>query len=299
MITVTGDIVAGYEPPIGDVTGHINATDPALRIKILLSSAPAPTLMARAVKVRASILLSASPAPTLLARRMLPARAQILLSSAPAPSLTAKRVTKANAWLPSPAGTPSLLGWIDWPDAINQNLDRQFYICELRKTGLDSVRVPMIYLQATLNSRRSNFLSVVLPSDDSFIPLITERLGGTFAVIRGVLKSGGTVREVEMFEAPISLPGRSIGPTSSSIPLSGYTPAYVPTGALAGITRRLQHIRTITTGVETRIRCAVDWWLKPGMIADTGTFTFEVGYINYYVTDNDAYCDIGAAPING
>ena len=28
MITVTGDIVAGYEPPIGDVTGHINATDP-------------------------------------------------------------------------------------------------------------------------------------------------------------------------------------------------------------------------------------------------------------------------------
>ena len=296
MITAVGRLRAGYEPPIGDVTGRV--ARPGAYAEVLISSAPAPSALATVHPARAKILLSSAPAPTVTARAVT-ARVRIILSSAPAPSLTAKRVTKATAWLPSPAGTPSLLGWIDWPDAINQNLDRQFYICELRKTGINSVRVPMMYLQATLNSRRSNFLSVVLPSDDSFIPLITERLGGTFAVIRGVLKSGGTVREVEMFEAPISLPGRSIGPTSSSIPLSGYTPAYVPTGALAGITRRLQHIRTITTGVETRIRCAVDWWLKPGMIADTGTFTFEVGYINYYVTDNDAYCDIGAAPING
>ena len=42
-----------------------------------------------------------------------------------------------------------------------------------------------------------------------------------------------------------------------------------------------------------RVRCDIDFFLKPGMTVIAEDQTFVAGFINYYVSEVDQFCEIG------
>lgn len=58
--------------------------------------------------------------------------------------------------------------------------------------------------------------------------------------------------------------------------------------------RALTGVRSLSQyGSLTRVRADIDWLLRPGMTALAGGRTLNVAYINYYVSGNQAYMDVG------
>ena len=85
------------------------------------------------------------------------------------------------------------------------------------------------------------------------------------------------------------------GPTNYTGTISGYSERFgdqVPNSF--AYKRQLTGVRSISTGSgNIRVRCAIDWMLRPGQTAIVDGVEFVVGFINYYVTGSDAYCDTG------
>ncbi len=58
--------------------------------------------------------------------------------------------------------------------------------------------------------------------------------------------------------------------------------------------RVLREVRAIFTQASgLRVRCGVDWLLRPAQLASVDGVPFVVAYINYYVSDGDQYMDVG------
>jgi hypothetical protein len=76
--------------------------------------------------------------------------------------------------------------------------------------------------------------------------------------------------------------------------ISGFSSDFI--GSVTAGTRALQEIRTLSNTVNgsTRLRCAIDWFLRPGQTVTGAEQTFTAEYINYYVTSGgQAYMDVG------
>ena len=74
--------------------------------------------------------------------------------------------------------------------------------------------------------------------------------------------------------------------------LRGYTD---PVQAVVG-SRTAQGVRTVSVsgGNLVRVRCDIDWFLKPGNTLQVPGYSFVVNYINYYCpTGQDNYMDVG------
>jgi len=41
------------------------------------------------------------------------------------------------------------------------------------------------------------------------------------------------------------------------------------------------------------VRCDIDLFLQPGMTVTAMGETFRAGYINYYVSQTDKFCEVG------
>ena len=62
----------------------------------------------------------------------------------------------------------------------------------------------------------------------------------------------------------------------------------------AAYDRALTGLRTVSSGSSLRVRCAVDWLLRPGHRAYVQGVPFVVRYINYYAPAGfDSYMDVG------
>lgn len=57
--------------------------------------------------------------------------------------------------------------------------------------------------------------------------------------------------------------------------------------------RVMTAVRSLTSDPGVRVRCGVDWYLRPGQEAAARGNTFTVAYLNYYVTSADEYMDVG------
>ncbi len=190
---------------------------------------------------------------------------------------------------PSPLGTPAALAWHDF---TGSTVGAQTYVMDLvTPSGL--VRVPISSWQATLQTDAASYVQCVIPAAAPWVDTI---LAATEFVIsrRAALVGGGAV-EYAMARSPIEQREPSQGPARYTVVLSGY-----PDALTANDDPPTAQDRTLT-GVRSvaglpgalRVRCAIDWLLRPGMRAYQGSTPILVDYINYYVPGNDEYMDVG------
>jgi hypothetical protein len=190
----------------------------------------------------------------------------------------------------SPLGAASMLAHSDFAGGIS-DLDVDSYVMDLTTPG-GVVRVPMSSWQATLQSGRSNYLQCVVSAAQEWADDIADAT--VFTIYRSVTLEGQAL-EHEMGHAPVTYQIDQ-GPSRYTATISGYTDGYpVVDDPEPLFDRTLFSIRSITTTASGyRVRCAVDWLLRPGQRAFIDdSRSFVVAYINYYVAQGDAYMDVG------
>jgi len=206
--------------------------------------------------------------------------------------------------------------FVDWAADIDPVTSSVYYALEIDDGVLDAVRIPMSSwqatiqsgrasfaqavipaalswvdtIQATIQSGRASFAQAVIPAALSWVDTISDRSDGEFIVYRGVTYSDGETQESELARAPLQTVRLDQGPTNATMTISGYQTQTLPTGT---ITRTLQNVRSQSSGNGFRVRCDVDWFLRPGYQAIARETEFTVAYINYYVNTDDEYMDVG------
>ncbi len=167
------------------------------------------------------------------------------------------------------------------------------YVADLVTPG-GLVRVPMSSWQATLRTGVSSYVQCVI---SACAPWVASIGAATEVVIsRRALLPGGQALEVEMARAPADQAQFDRGPQRYTCTLSGYSGAFVGSAdPAAAFDRTLTGLRSVSSGSGgRRVRCAVDWLLRPGQRAFADGVPMVVGYINYYSPSGfDSYMDVG------
>jgi len=166
------------------------------------------------------------------------------------------------------------------------------YVMDLITPG-GTVRVPVSSWQATLQTGASNYVQCVVPACTAWA---TDINAATAFVInrRAVLPNGQAV-EAEMARAPADTVVYDRGTTRHTCTISGYSTAFeANTDPAVVFDRTLTGVRSTSSGARMRVRCNIDWLLRPGQRAWSLGVPMVVGYINYYVpSSGDAYMDVG------
>lgn len=190
-----------------------------------------------------------------------------------------------------PLGSPCPLSHHDFT-AFLDSTKQNFYSMDLVTPG-GLVRVPISSWQATLQTDVQSYVQCVVPAATEFVPDIEA---ATEFVIRrrGQLLDGRTI-EYEMARSPaqtVSLDGGAYNHTAT---ISGYTAAITAVeDPPTALDRTLSGVRTTSRNSgNVRVRCNIDWLLRPGHRAYLGEEAIVVRYVNYYVPGFDQYMDIG------
>jgi hypothetical protein len=193
---------------------------------------------------------------------------------------------------PSPLGATRALAYHDFTGLLGDAVTT--YVMDLTTPG-GTVRVPISSWQATLQTGASNYVQCVVPAVAAWAATISEAT--EFVISRRAAIPDGAPIEYEMARAPVQTISMDRGPTNYTGTLSGYSDAFAENEAPdATYDRTLTGIRSVTSGsVKTRVRCGIDWLLRPGQRAFyDGEASIIVSYINYYVpAGSDAYMDVG------
>jgi hypothetical protein len=180
--------------------------------------------------------------------------------------------------------------FVDWAKAINFLTTRTYYALDIDDRDLPPIRIPMSSWQATRQMGRASFAQAVIPAAGQWESAIYDRAAaGEFIIMKGALFEDGSVEESELARTPIQTVRRNEGAVNLTLTLSGY----VEVAAAETNIRELQNIRSITNDPGTRVRCDIDWFLKPGQVAVARDVSFTVSYINYYANVSDQYMDVG------
>ena len=192
---------------------------------------------------------------------------------------------------PTMLGQPRILAAHDFTGALGDR-GALIYVMDLLTPG-GRVRVPISSWQATLQVEQSNYLQCVVPACLPFVAQINAAT--SFQITRQARLPEGSVFEYPMAAAPLQTVITAQGTNNFTATLSGYSPGLVLVGTPPpSAARVLQGVRTVFTQPGgLRVRCSIDWLLRPGQLATLDGASFLVSYINYYVTDGDQYMDVG------
>lgn len=201
----------------------------------------------------------------------------------------------ARAAATSPLRPAAALGFSDFTPYLSERQTHRYVADLVTPAGL--VRVPISSWQATLQTGAANYVQCVVPSCGPWLQQIEDATA--FIVSRlASLTDGGTV-EVPMARAPVQTLQIDRGPRNHTASISGYTEAFAAAEVPdARFDRRLQAVRSISqTARGARVRCAIDWLLRPGQRALYADAGMTVAYMNLYVTMNvhsvESYMDVG------
>lgn len=188
-------------------------------------------------------------------------------------------------------GGPQPLAYHDFTGQIGDAVNR--YVMDL-VTPTGAVRVPISSWQATLQTGSSNYLQCVIPACTVWTGAINTATA--FVISRRAVLPDGAAIEYEMARAPAESARFDRGPLRETCTLSGYSEAFAASeNPPAAYDRALTGVRSISSGPSYRVRCAVDWLLRPGHRAFVEGAPFVVSYINYYAPPEfDAYMDVGS-----
>lgn len=191
----------------------------------------------------------------------------------------------------SPLGAIDLLAWHDFTGQLGDTLTR--YVLDVT-TDEGVVRMPISSWQATLQTDVKCYVQCVVPACAPYVDIITAAT--SISIKRQAVLPDGTVFEYEMAAAPDPSATLSQGPRNYTATISGYADAFATEeDPAATYDRQLQQIRTMTTSPSNlRVRCAIDWLLRPGMRAIVSEEqSLIVAFINYYSNGGDEYMDVG------
>lgn len=195
------------------------------------------------------------------------------------------------ATIAPPAG--ELKFYPDWTALLDPLQTQIIYTAVLTgsQNGLDDLPLAISSWQSTVQAGRSDYLNVVVPGlTTDLMDAISARPDGEIVVYRGARFEDGTVQTVELSRAAFQSAAFDRGPGRFTATLSGYRA--VVYGDLG--TRTLFGVRSMSVSSGgMRVRCAIDWRLRPGMTAIAAGQSLNVAYINYYVNRTDAYMDVG------
>lgn len=139
---------------------------------------------------------------------------------------------------------------------------------------------------------RSTYLQAVIPAAEPFLPDLEARQSGELVIQKGLKLSDGSARFEEILRSRFDTLRPDRGQRALTIAVSGYQPGK----PFANGHRKLTGIRSISApNGRRRVRCDVDLFLQPGMTVDSMGETFTVGFINYYVSQADKFCEVGEA----
>jgi hypothetical protein len=184
------------------------------------------------------------------------------------------------------ASAPASVLYNDISVAIPANSSIRYVMDLFTPSG--NVRVPVSSWQATLQVDRQNFVQCVIPACLEWVDIIGVATG--FAI-----SSVAIDVNIETLIASISsldVPRFDRGPTRYTCTLSGYETGFVSNdNPDSAYDRTLIGIRSTSAG--PRVRCNIDFFLRPGQRAWADDIEIIVDYINYYCTGTDAYMDVG------
>jgi len=180
--------------------------------------------------------------------------------------------------------------FVDWSADIDPITAQTYYACEIDDGVLVAIRPPISSWQATVQTDRASYAQAVIPAATAWVSAINDRADGELVIYRGVRYSDGSTQETELARAPLNDVRFDAGPTNATMTISGYAVLPPPTGAL---TRTLANVRSESNSGGFRVRCDIDWFLRPGHTAISRGTSFVVSYINYYANASSEYMDVG------
>ena len=192
--------------------------------------------------------------------------------------------------VPSPLRAPRALVYQDFTGVLGDAIS--VYVMDLI-TPAGPVRVPISSWQATLQTGASNYVQCVVPACAAWFAALNTAT--EFVIYRRAVLPSGAAIEYEMARAPASTVQYDQGPERYTCTLSGYSPAFAASATPnPGQDRALTGVRSVSIGRAMRVRCAVDWLLRPGQRALVQGVPMPVRYINYYAPSGfDSYMDVG------
>lgn len=197
----------------------------------------------------------------------------------------------ARADVPSMLGTANPLATHDFTSVLGDAIT--YYVMDLT-TPSTVVRVPISSWQATLQTGLSNYVQCVVPAVSAYVSAINA---ATQFKISRLVEVPGLVAPLtyEMASAPVQTTTFDQGPFRYTCTISGYSSGFAPNETpSAAYNRIMQGIRSISINQGgTRVRCSIDWLLRPSQRVFASSEEFIVSYINYYVGENDAYMEVG------
>lgn len=200
---------------------------------------------------------------------------------------------KGRVWqaaIDSPLGAVTALAFTDYTSVIPAGATIR-YTMDL-ETPDGTVRVPISSWQATLQTENQSYVGCVVPACTEWLPDIEAAT--EFAINRSVTVDGAEISQ-EMARAPLQTLQVDQGPARKTASLSGYSDAFTEDSDPAAIyDRSLEGIRSVSSYASgSRVRCAIDWLLRPGQRALYQETSMVVSYVNFYVNATDSYMDVG------
>ena len=233
-----------------------------------------------------NLIIETSPNPTGIGSAVGPLGSAAVLGNVPDP-MAAPQGRAATA---GPLGSATAMALHDFTGQLGDVTS--VYVADLITPG-GVVRLPMSSWQATLQTDDASYVQCVIPACAPWVNYINAAT--EFVVYRRAVLPGGGAVEQEMARSPANTVQFDRGPQRYTCTISGYGAAFLANvNPIAAYDRVLTGVRSISSGNRLRVRCEVDWLLRPGQRVSVDSVSFVVGYINYYApTGFDAYMDVG------
>lgn len=191
-----------------------------------------------------------------------------------------------------PLGQPSSLARVDFTGAVDPDAPVR-YVVDLHTEDGD-VRAPVSSWQATQQVDQACYLQCVIPACDPFVDAIGDAT--SFTVSRVSRFMDGSPVEYPMATSEINDATFTRSPARNTAVLSGYSDAFVAVEDPPALyDRTLRDVRMITSSNSgTRVRCSIDWLLRPAQRAIVDGDEIVVAYINWYANQDDEFMDVGS-----
>lgn len=216
-------------------------------------------------------------------------------SPGPLGSVQALASSSRLAWAAAPAllGSATIAARHDFTGAIDKAAAGLYTMQVIGAFG--AVQVPISNWQATLRAGASSFLQCNVPGCQPYVDALAAAT--SFVINREARLLDGRPVVYEMARAAVSSLSLAQGTSNYTATLTGFSEGFATDAApSATFDRPLTGVRQVTTtAAGMRIRCEIDWLLRPGMRAVLNDVSFLVGRISYFVDTASAYMDVSQA----